>query len=106
MCEMTSVGFMIDSLVVGFEVRKFVTQVFELLTHSLCPCFALALEAQELYVTKTDVVVEDIPCGHDVLLESCCMGRIAPQAQHAMLVEIPENQNDTISMSSSGGTTQ
>ena len=78
MCEMTSVGFMIDSLVVGFEVRELVTQVFELLTHSLCPCFALALEAQELYVTKTDVVVEDIPCGHDVLLESCCMGRIAP----------------------------
>jgi hypothetical protein len=43
---------------------------------------------------------------HDFLLESCCMGRIAPQAQHAMLVEIPENQNDTISMSSSGGATQ
>ena len=77
MCEMTSVGFMIDSLVVGFEVREFVTQVFELLTHSLCPCFALALEAHELYVTKTDVVVEYVPCGHDVLLESC-VGRIAP----------------------------
>jgi hypothetical protein len=69
MCEITSVGFMIDSLVVGFEVREFVTQVFELLTHSLCPCFALALEAHELYVTKTDVVVEYVTSGHDALLE-------------------------------------
>jgi hypothetical protein len=68
---------MMGSLVVRFEVRVFVTQVSELLTHSLCPCFALALEAQELYVTKTDVVVEDVPCGHDVLLESY-VGRIAP----------------------------
>ena len=68
MCEMTAVGFMVDSLVVGFEVRVFVTQVSELLTHSLCPCFALALEAHELHVTKTNVVVEYVPCGHDVLL--------------------------------------
>ena len=78
MCEMTSVGFMIDSLVVGFEVRELVTQVFELLTHSLCPCFALALEAQELYVTKTDVVVEYVPCGHDVLLEVKLCGQACP----------------------------
>jgi hypothetical protein len=65
------------SLVVGFEVRVFVTQVFELHAKGFRPCFAFALEAHELYVTKTNVVVEDIPCGHDVLLESC-MGRIAP----------------------------
>jgi hypothetical protein len=26
---------------------------------------------------------------HDELLDSCCMGRLAPQAQHAMLVEFP-----------------
>jgi hypothetical protein len=57
------------SLVVGFEVGEFVTQVFELLTHSLCPCFALALEAHELHVTKTNVVVEYVTSWHDALLE-------------------------------------
>ena len=77
MCEMTAVGFMADSLVVGFEVRVFVTQVFELHAKGFRPCLASALEAQDLHVTKTDVVVEDVPCGHDVLLESC-VGRIAP----------------------------
>ena len=77
-----------DSLVVGFEVRVFVTQVFELHAKGFRPCLASALEAQKLYVTKTNVVVEDVPCGHDVLLESY-VGRIAPQAQHAVLVEIP-----------------
>ena len=56
------------SLVVRFEVGVFVTQVFELHAKGFCPCLAFALEAQDLHVTKTDVVVEDVPCGHDVLL--------------------------------------
>jgi hypothetical protein len=58
------------SLVVRFEVGVFITQVFELFAHCLCPCLAFALEAHELYVTKADVVVEYVTSWHDVFLST------------------------------------
>ena len=69
---------MMDFLVVGFEVREVFTQVFELHAKGFRPCLAFALEAQQLYVTKTDVVVEYVPCGHDVLLEVKLCGQACP----------------------------
>jgi hypothetical protein len=58
------------SLVVGFEVWVFVTQVFELHAKGFRPCLASALEAHELYVTKTNVVVEYVTSWHDGFLST------------------------------------